>query len=135
MLTPEDVDEINKVLADHGHVVDDHDWDRAGEVFADDFVFDMGGTGRPDLHGIADIVANFKGRNMYAHVTTNVSITQGPDGAVRVHSKFLGVPQRRRRGDRRLPRRDGPHQRWVAHPAPARRAPRAQVLRLEVPAS
>lgn len=92
MLTPEDIDEINKVLADYGHVVDDHDWDRAGEVFADDFVFDMSGTGRPDLHGIADIVANFKGRNMYAHVTTNVSITEGPDGAVRVHSKLLGFP-------------------------------------------
>lgn len=92
MLTPEDVDEINKVLADYGHVVDDHDWDRAGEVFADDFVFDMSGTGRPDLHGIADVVATFKGRNMYAHVTTNVSITEGPDGTVRVHSKLLGFP-------------------------------------------
>lgn len=91
-MTPDDAMMINKLLADYGHVVDEHDWDRAHEVFAEDFVFEMGGSGRPDLHGIADIVATFKGRNMYAHVTTNVSITEDGDGTVRAHSKFIGFP-------------------------------------------
>ncbi|MET0188700.1 MAG: nuclear transport factor 2 family protein [Pseudonocardia sediminis] len=92
MLTPEDRAAIGELLADYGHVVDDHDWDRAHEVFAEDFVFDRSATGRPDLHGIADIVANFKGRNMYAHVTTNTTLTEVDGDTVRGHSKFLGFP-------------------------------------------
>ncbi|MHC1561508.1 nuclear transport factor 2 family protein [Actinomycetospora sp. C-140] len=91
MLSTEDVLAIQAVLADYGHVVDDHDWDRAHEVFAEDFVFERG-DGRPDLHGIADIVATFKGRNMYAHVTTNTTLREDDDGTVRAHSKFLGFP-------------------------------------------
>jgi 3-phenylpropionate/cinnamic acid dioxygenase small subunit len=91
-VTPDDAMQISKLLADYGHVVDDHDWDRAHEVFADDFVFDMSASGRSDLHGIADIVATFKGRNMYAHVTTNTSLTEDDDGTVRAHSKFIGFP-------------------------------------------
>jgi 3-phenylpropionate/cinnamic acid dioxygenase small subunit len=91
MLSTEDTLAIQALLADYGHVVDDHDWDRAHEVFAEDFVFERG-DGRPDLHGIADVVATFKGRNMYAHVTTNTTITEDDDGTVRAHSKFLGFP-------------------------------------------
>lgn len=91
MLSSDDVVEIQRVLAEYGHVVDDHDWDRAGRVFADDFVFEMGGD-MPDLHGIADIVATFKGRNIYAHHLTNVAVTQDEDGTVRAHSKMLCFP-------------------------------------------
>lgn len=91
MISADDHAEIHQVLAEYGHVVDDHDWDRAGEVFADDFIFDMG-EGHPDLHGIADIVATFKGRNIYAHHTTNIAITEDADGTVRAHSKLLCFP-------------------------------------------
>ncbi|MGV0836151.1 nuclear transport factor 2 family protein [Mycolicibacterium thermoresistibile] len=91
-MNSEDALEIQMLLADYGHVVDDHDWDRADEVFAEDFVFDMSGVGRPDLHGIADIVENFKGRNMYAHVTTNTTMRRQDDDTVSAHSKFIGFP-------------------------------------------
>jgi len=94
MLSAEDVLAIQALLADYGHVVDDHDWDRAHEVFAEDFVFERG-DGRPDLHGIADIVATFKGRNMYAHVTTNTTLREDADGTVQAHSKFLRSEERR----------------------------------------
>jgi hypothetical protein len=33
-VTPEDALQIRMLLADYGHVVDDHDWDRAHEVSA-----------------------------------------------------------------------------------------------------
>ena len=91
-MTPEDTTAIHELMADYGHVVDDHDWDRAHEVFVEDFVFDMSAAGRPDLHGIADIVANFKGRNMYAHLTVGTTLLEGDDGVVRGHSKFIGFP-------------------------------------------
>ena len=91
MLTPEDHIEIREVLADYGHVVDDHDWDRAEDVFASDFVFETGPGGMV-LNGIDDIVANFKGRNMYAHVTMNTTLRENSDGSVSAHSKFIGFP-------------------------------------------
>jgi ketosteroid isomerase-like protein len=91
MLTTEDLLAIHQVQADYGHVVDDHDWDRAHLVFAPDFVFAFDDPAIPDLHGIADVVATFKGRNAYAHHTTNVAVTE-QDGVVRVHSKLLLFP-------------------------------------------
>src|SRR3978361_1413935 len=92
MLTADDIVEITMVLAKYGHVVDDHDWDRAHAVLAEEFVMDLSATGQPDLNGIADVVATFKGRNMYGHVTGNTVVTEDADGTVRAHSKFIGFP-------------------------------------------
>ncbi len=91
MLTPADHIEIREVLADYGHVVDDHDWDRAEDVFTPDVVFESN-NGEMVLNGIGDIVATFRGRNMYAHVTTNTTLRENSDGTVSAHSKFLGFP-------------------------------------------
>jgi len=91
MLTPQDHIEIREVLADYGHVVDDHDWDRAEDVFTPDVVFESN-NGEMVLNGISDIVATFKGRNMYAHVTTNTTLRENDDGTVSAHSKFIGFP-------------------------------------------
>ena len=91
MLTPADHIEIREVLADYGHVVDDHDWDRAEDVFMPDVVFESH-NGEMVLNGIGDIVATFRGRNMYAHVTTNTTLRENSDGTVSAHSKFLGFP-------------------------------------------
>ena len=91
MLTPADHIEIREVLADYGHIVDDHDWDRAEDVFMPDIVFESH-NGEMVLNGISDIVATFKGRNMYAHVTTNTTLRENHDGTVSAHSKFLGFP-------------------------------------------
>lgn len=91
-LTSDDILAIHALLADYGHIVDDHDWDRAHEVFAEDFVFDRSAFGIPDLHGIEDIVRTFLGRNMYAHFTGNVTLDEAADGTVNAHSKFIGFP-------------------------------------------
>ena len=80
------------MLVEYGHVVDNHAWDRADQVFSQNIGFDRGDSGQPDLHGIAEIVATFRGRNAYAHHTTNVVVTQDEDGTVRVHSKLLCLP-------------------------------------------
>lgn len=83
--------EIRQVLANYGHVVDEHDWARAEEVFTPDIVLETGPDG-PTLRGISDIVATFKGRNMYAHVTTNTVVTEEQEDRVSAHSKFIGFP-------------------------------------------
>lgn len=91
-LTADDILEIHNVLATYGHVVDDHDWERGHEVFAEDFVFDRSAFGQADLNGLKDIVATFLGRNMYAHFTGNVTMEAQADGTVRAHSKFISFP-------------------------------------------
>jgi hypothetical protein len=91
-LTTADLIDIRQLLATYGLVVDDHLWDRVDEVFAEDFVFDQSAFGIPDLHGAADVIATFKGRNLYAHHTTDVVITEDVDGTVSVHSKWIGFP-------------------------------------------
>lgn len=93
-LNPADHVEIHQVLADYGHVVDEHDWERADQVFTPDVTFDPG-SGQPVLHGIADIVATFTGRNTYAHHTTNIVLTENPDGTVAAHSKLVCFPNER----------------------------------------
>lgn len=92
MLTPDDITAIHEVLARYCHVVDDHLWDRAHEVFTNDVTIDLSEFGQPDLHGIDDIVATFRGRNAYAHHTTDIAVTEEVDGTVRVHSKSLAFP-------------------------------------------
>lgn len=83
MLSADDHMQIHQVLAEYGHIVDDHDWDRAHQVFTEDFVFELGDDG-PDLHGIANIVAAFKGRNIYAHHSTNIAVNEDDDGTAPV---------------------------------------------------
>ncbi len=96
-LTSDDILQIHATLADYGHIVDDHDWDRAHEVFADAFVFDRGAFGIPDLHGIEDVARTFLGRNICAHVTGNVMLAERDDGTVSAHSKFISFPEVRQR--------------------------------------
>lgn len=43
---------IHELIALHGHVVDDRDWGRLDEVFADDVVFDVADYGYGTLYGL-----------------------------------------------------------------------------------
>ena len=129
-LTTADLIDIRQLLATYGLVVDDHLWDRVDEVFAEDFVFDRSAFGIPDLHGAADVIATFKGRNLYAHHTTDVVITEdgrrhgvGPQQVDR-------LPQRGPAPVRGLPRRRGAHRCRLAPPAPLRGGAGTEVLRL-----
>ena len=91
-LTPEDRAEIEQVIAAYGHVVDDNAWTSAHLVFAENFVFDFSHFGRPNLNGVSELRAALKGRKVYSHHSTNVTIFEDEDGRVRVRSKFIGFP-------------------------------------------
>ncbi|NIH86596.1 hypothetical protein FHX45_003489 [Amycolatopsis granulosa] len=51
-ITAEDRVAIHEVIALHGHVADDRDWDRLDEVFTDDVVFDVTDYGYGTLRGL-----------------------------------------------------------------------------------
>jgi 3-phenylpropionate/cinnamic acid dioxygenase small subunit len=95
-ITAEDRVAIHEVIALHGHVADDRDWDRLGEVFADDVVFDVTDYGYGTLHGLQamqDLVRS--GRDdadqPLGHHVTNIVIVGQDGGTARARSKALAV--------------------------------------------
>ena len=87
---------IHEVIALHGHLADDRDWDRLGELYTDDVVLDLEDFGYGTLHGrqaIRDLSRGSQddqGQPLGHHVT-NIVVT-GQDGeGVRARSKALAV--------------------------------------------
>jgi 3-phenylpropionate/cinnamic acid dioxygenase small subunit len=94
--TAEDRLAIHDVITLHGHVADDRDWDRLGELFTDDVVLDLEDFGYGTLCGLAALrdlslaSQDDKGQPL-AHHVTNIIIT-GQDGqTARARSKALAV--------------------------------------------
>jgi 3-phenylpropionate/cinnamic acid dioxygenase small subunit len=95
-ITTEDRVAIHDVIALHGHVADDRDWDRLGEVFTDDVVFDVTDYGYGTLHGLPamqDLVRDSRGdaSQPLGHHVTNIVIVGQDGGTVRARSKALTV--------------------------------------------
>ncbi len=95
-ITAEDQLAIHDVIALHGHVADDREWDRLGDVFTEDAVLDLEDFGYGTLHGLAALrdlsraSQDDKGQPAGHHVT-NIIIT-GRDGeSARARSKALAV--------------------------------------------
>jgi 3-phenylpropionate/cinnamic acid dioxygenase small subunit len=95
-ITAEDRLAIHDVIALHGHVADDRDWDRLGDLFTNDAVLDLEDFGYGTLHGLQAIKDLSRGSQddkgqPLGHHATNIVVV-GPDGdGVRVRSKALAV--------------------------------------------
>lgn len=95
-ITVEDRVAIHDVIALHGHVADDRAWDRLGEVFADDVVFDVTDYGYGTLHGLQAMQDLAHGTRDDAdqplgHHVTNIVVVGQDGGQVRARSKALAV--------------------------------------------
>jgi len=85
---------IHELLALHGHLMDEGSFERLGELFSADVVYDLRDYGGGELRGIAAIVDAAKALgagNPLAHHVTNVVITAGDGDRAEVLSKGLGV--------------------------------------------
>ncbi len=95
-LSTDDVLEIHRLLALHGHLVDGGRLDRLDELFTPGAVYDVSALGQGTLRGVDEfraIAAAFADdeRNPVGHHVTNVVVT--PDGAdaASVCSKGIGI--------------------------------------------
>lgn len=89
-----DVLGIHELLARYGHVIDERRWGELGEVFTDDATFDASDFGAPvvsSLDALRTMWSSDESQHPLAHHSTNVVISVGEDGVVRVASKGLGV--------------------------------------------
>ncbi|NNE75262.1 MAG: nuclear transport factor 2 family protein [Acidimicrobiales bacterium] len=92
-LSVEDRLDIGELLARYGHIVDEQEWHRAGELFTDDCVYDMTDFDMGIAIGTDAVVEMWTGptaKHPLAHHATNVVITDD-DGVIRVISKGIGV--------------------------------------------
>jgi 3-phenylpropionate/cinnamic acid dioxygenase small subunit len=95
VLPAADMVQIQQVFARYGHLLDDRQWHRLGEVFTADAVADYssGGTSR-QLTGLDEIIRFLSTASASsAHHVSNVSVF-AEDGTVRAVSKFF-VPYTR----------------------------------------
>jgi 3-phenylpropionate/cinnamic acid dioxygenase small subunit len=92
---------IHEVLALYGHLLDEDRWDDFHQVFAEEFAFDGTMFGFGVMHSVEELKANWASnehRNSLQHHTTNVVVTEGPDGTVHAVSKAIGVGMKGRSG-------------------------------------
>jgi hypothetical protein len=74
-----DTEEISKVIALVGHIIDDEQWDRLEEVFAVDGTFELAtGAAYEGIDAIRGLFLEFA--HPIAHYTTNVVVDVEPDG-------------------------------------------------------
>ncbi|WP_433602486.1 nuclear transport factor 2 family protein [Nocardia sp. CA-135953] len=99
-ISVEDRVAIHELLSLYGHIVDDRQLSRTGEVFADDAVYDVSDFGSGVHHGPAEITALWTATTNHplAHHTVDVVVTQDPDGTVHVVSKGIGLGENGRAG-------------------------------------
>ncbi|MRH90654.1 nuclear transport factor 2 family protein [Nocardia sp. SYP-A9097] len=95
-ITLEDRIAIHEVIALHGHLIDDREWDRLGEVFTDDIVFDITDFGYGTLYGLPAMLDLVNGvqsdeNQPLGHHVTNIVITRQDGETVTTHSKGLAV--------------------------------------------
>jgi 3-phenylpropionate/cinnamic acid dioxygenase small subunit len=93
-LAPGDRAEIAELLARHGHLFDDGEFDRLDLLFTASVRYDVTAFGGGVLQGIEAIRAAtlaLADRNPVGHHVTNVVLTEQPDGSVRARSKGIGI--------------------------------------------
>lgn len=87
-----DILAITNLINLYGHVVDDRQWSRMGELFTDDVVFDMTSFGPDVITGLEALRTCFRelDRHPLAHHATNILI-EGEGDEVRVVSKGISL--------------------------------------------
>jgi hypothetical protein len=94
VLEPHDILAIHELLARYGHIIDEGEWQRVGELFTEATRYDMREFNLGIVHGAAAIGALWsdpQAAHPLAHHATNILVSEDPDGTVRVLSKGLGV--------------------------------------------
>ena len=78
-----DRDQIDRIVNLYGHLIDDREWDRLGEVFAGNGSFIIGELG-VSCHGLADIIAHMRSAThplAHFHTNTVIDVHDGADRA------------------------------------------------------
>ena len=93
-LTTDDRLAIHELIALHGHLVDAGEFGRLGELFTDDFVYDVSALGFGSLAGAEAFTEASRALgddNPLGHHVTNTIVVAAGDGEATVRSKGIGI--------------------------------------------
>jgi len=93
-LSPHDRLAIHETISLHGHLFDEGELGRLGELFTEDVVYDLSPIGQAAMHGIEEIRAaalELGPDNPLAHHVTNVVITDEGEGTATTRCKALAL--------------------------------------------
>lgn len=85
---------IHELINLHGHLMDEGEFDRLGDLFVDDVVYDVTAFGGGHLNGVqavADAGRALGERNPLGHHITNIVVTEIAGDRARARSKGLAV--------------------------------------------
>jgi len=93
VLTAEDRLAIHELMGLYGHVIDERQFSRTGELFTADVRYDVSDFKAGVVVGVDAVVELWRSseRHPLAHHATNVVVTRDTDGTTRVVSKGIGV--------------------------------------------
>jgi SnoaL-like domain len=89
-----DILAIHELLALYGHIIDEREWQRVGELFTPTTVYDMSDFGLARVVGAAAIGRLWstpEAAHPLAHHATNIVVRENEDGTMQVLSKGLGI--------------------------------------------
>jgi len=74
--------ELHELAGRYGDAIDDRDWERLGQIFTDDAVFDLTDLGAPRLEGLEVIKAfmDTEAQHPRTHTMTNIYVDETADG-------------------------------------------------------
>ncbi len=84
---------VHDLVSLHGHITDDGELERMGEVFSPDVVYDVSDLGGGELRGLAmlhEAALALGERNPLGHHVTNILVSSTDDDAV-VHARSKGI--------------------------------------------
>lgn len=93
-MSSDDRIEIHELINLHGHLMDEGEFDRLGELFTADVVYDLSAYGSGELVGISAVIKagrELGSANPIGHHVTNVIVTHYTDDIAHVRSKGLAV--------------------------------------------
>jgi len=93
-LTTEDRMAIHELIALHGHLMDEGQFDRLDELFTKDFVYDVEALGFGSLKGsdaLTEASLALGDGNPLGHHVTNVVIVEAWGDSAKVRSKGIGI--------------------------------------------
>ncbi len=91
-MDPSDRLELHELPGRYGDAIDDRDWDRLGQIFTDDAVFDLTDLGARKLEGLDDIKAfmDTEATHPRTHTMTNIYVDE-TDGGVKLNFRIVAL--------------------------------------------
>lgn len=89
--------ELHELPGRYGDAIDDRDWDRLGQIFTDDAVFDLTDLGSPRLEGLPEIkrYMDEDADHPRTHMMTNIYVDETPGGVTLRFRIVALLPERR----------------------------------------